>query len=78
MLDEFKKTDFNKEKGKLNVNMCGNVRTLHKQNCCYYSKYLSVFIPFENLDEVKAFENEHGVKFKNCKLCFPNKEEEEK
>lgn len=77
MLEHFKKTNFHEEKGEYNANMCGDVRTLHKKNGCYYSKYMYVFIPFKSIDDVREFELKNNVNFKFCKSCFHNKLEEE-
>lgn len=72
MLEEFKKRNFEKNHGDYNVNMCGDIRSLHKKDGCYYSKGMYEFIPFQTLEEVKKFESLHRVNFRFCKLCFPN------
>ena len=54
-----------------NVNMTGLVRTLHKKGTsCPCANGMFSFIPFDNLDEVKKFEQEHEVTFKRCGNCF--------
>lgn len=63
-------TEFKKNSKEYNVNMTGLVRTLHKKDACYYSKYMTSFIPFNSLVEVEQFEKEHNIVFKRCGNCF--------
>lgn len=75
MLETYKKENFREDSKAYNVNMCGDVRTLHRLNGCHCSKWLSPFIPFDTLEEVEKFETQHNVNFKRCKNreCFPIK-----
>lgn len=75
MLEEYTFTSgsgklFQEKSKNFNVNMTVIVRTLHKKNGCYYSNGMTKFIPFDTIEEVERFEQEHNVAFRRCANCF--------
>ena len=68
------KKEFDAATDILFVNMCNNMRTLHKtyNKSCPYSKCASRFIPFSGIEEVEVYERQHkdSTPFKKCGNCF--------
>ena len=63
-------TAFQKHSKDYNVNMTVKIRTLHRKGCCKDSDGMTSFIPFDSLEDVKRFEEEHNITFRRCGHCF--------
>ena len=65
LLDSYSYYNFSKNSKKYNVNVFKQSRMVHKKDGCYYS-HLYQFIPFDTLEEIKAFEEKNNIKFTFC------------
>lgn len=65
ILDEYSYTDFAKYSKSYNINVYKQSRMVHKKGGCYYSKPYQ-FIPFDTIEEIKAFEKLHSIQVTYC------------